>query len=221
MINKLKYNELTEHCRERNASLVAVSKNQPGTKILELYEMGHRVFGENRVQELCEKHYGLPKDIEWHLIGHLQTNKVKQVVPFVHLIHSVDSLKLIKEISKQATKEKKLVNVLLQIAIAKEDTKFGLDGPEMDELLQWYISEKPKYVQILGFMGMATYTYDDQIVKTEFEYLKTLFEKTKQTYDLGDKFKEISMGMSGDYHIALDAGSTMIRIGSSIFGSRD
>lgn len=201
--------------------LVAVSKFKSTEDILEAYQAGQTFFGENRVQELTEKYEQLPKDIEWHMIGHLQTNKVKYIVPFVYMIHGVDSFKLLKEINKQALKVGRVQNCLLQIHIAQEETKFGFDS---DEVLQMLDSDEflaLKNIQICGLMGMATLTNSQEQVHKEFASLKQLFGELKQRYFAqSDSFKEISMGMSGDYTIAVEEGSTMVRVGSSIFGVR-
>jgi pyridoxal phosphate enzyme (YggS family) len=202
-----------------NVTLVAISKTKPVIDIMEVYEEGHRIFGENKVQELVEKYEDLPKDIEWHLVGHLQSNKVKYIVPFVSMIHSVDSLKLLLEINKQGEKANRKINVLLQIYIAKEESKFGLDEMELEEILKQ--NNSLPYIQFCGLMGMATNTDDEEIVRNEFRSLKHLFKSVKAEYFSEDKsFKEISMGMSGDYQIAIEEGSTMVRVGSSIFGNR-
>ena len=202
-----------------DVTLVAISKTKPFIDIMEVYEEGHRIFGENKVQELVEKYDGLPKDIEWHLVGHLQSNKVKYIVPFVSMIHSVDSLKLLQEINKQGEKIHRKINILLQVYIAKEETKFGLDDNELDEILKQ--KNTLSNIQFCGLMGMATNTDDEKVVRNEFKSLKDLFKKVKAEYFLNDaSFKEISMGMSGDYQIAIEEGSTMVRVGSSIFGGR-
>lgn len=216
-------NELRNELKKSDARLVAVSKTKPNEQILELYNEGQRVFGENKVQELVEKYEALPDDIEWHLIGHLQTNKVKYVAPFVDLIHAVDSLKLLKEIQKQAVKNDRTINVLLQIHIAQEDTKFGLDKNELIEILEFYSAAESPFtnIKICGLMGMATFTDDKDKVHAEFAGLKELFTYCKQSFLLSEDFKEISMGMSGDYKIALIEGSTMVRIGSKLFGARN
>lgn len=212
-LNSIK-SSLPEH-----VTLVAISKTKPVIDIMEVYMEGHRIFGENKVQELIGKYEELPKDIKWHLVGHLQTNKVKYIVPFVSLIHSVDSLKLLAEINKQGEKTNRKVNVLLQIYIAKEETKFGLDENELEEILKQ--KDSLSHVQICGLMGMATNTDYEDIVRKEFKSLKDLFIKIKSQYFSNDPaFKEISMGMSGDYPIAIEEGSTMVRVGSSIFGGR-
>ncbi len=200
------------------ARLVAVSKNNPPERVLKIYILGQRIFGENRVQELLEKKDALPTDIEWHLIGHLQTNKVKFVVPFVSMIHSVDSLKLLAEIEKEAKKVGRTVDCLLQFHIAEEETKFGLDENEAVELLQSADFQKFTNVRICGVMGMASFSDNEKQVRQEFRHLRKIFENLKNTFfPQADFFKEISMGMSGDWEIALEEGSTMVRIGSLIF----
>lgn len=204
-----------------NVCLVAVSKTKPVPDLLEAYEAGQRHFGENKVQEMTEKWEVLPKDIHWHLIGHLQTNKVKYIASYVHLIHSVDSLKLLAEINKQGAKNQRVISVLLQFYIAKEETKFGLDFDEATQLLTSVEYKSFKNIQVVGVMGMASFTDDESIVKAEFSQLKELFSKLKSTFfQNDDSFKEISMGMSGDYQLAIEQGSTMVRVGSSIFGGR-
>jgi len=204
-----------------NITLVAVSKTKPNEDILEAYQIGHKVFGENKVQELTRKAEELPKDIEWHYIGHLQTNKVKYLAPFVSLIHAVDSLKLLKEINKQARKNERVISCLLQFHIAHEDTKFGLDLEEAKEILNSDIYQAMKNVNIVGVMGMATYTEDKNQIQKEFSNLQNYFLEIKKEYFAqNDSFKEVSMGMSGDYQIAIEKGSTMIRVGSAIFGER-
>jgi pyridoxal phosphate enzyme (YggS family) len=201
--------------------LIAVSKTKPIEDILEAYEAGQRIFGENQVQELKEKYELLPKDIEWHLIGHLQTNKVKYIAPFVNLIHGVDSLKLLIEINKQALKNNRVIDCLLQIYIADEETKFGLGFDEVIELLRSEEFYELKNIRIVGLMGIASNTENKKQIKEEFYELKTLFDGIKLSYfRKEDSFKEISMGMSSDYTIAIEQGSTMVRIGSDIFGER-
>lgn len=201
--------------------LVAVSKTKPISDLQEAYQAGQRYFGENKVQEMTEKWETLPKDIHWHLIGHLQTNKVKYIAPYVHLIHSVDSLKLLAEINKQGAKCHRVISVLLQFYIAKEETKFGLDFGEASQLLNSDEYKSFENIQVVGVMGMASFTDDELIVKEEFSQLKELFLKLKTLFFLNvDSFKEISMGMSGDYQLAIEQGSTMVRVGSSIFGGR-
>jgi PLP dependent protein len=202
--------------------LVAVSKTQSNEAILEAYQAGQRVFGENKVQELTAKYEALPKDIEWHLIGHLQTNKVKYVAPFVHTIHSVDSLKLLQEINKQAQKYDRVQDCLLQIYIAEEETKFGLSLPEAIELLSSPGFEAMAHVRVTGVMGIATNTNDEQQLRKEFRFLKSGFDQLKQQFFAqADFFREVSMGMSSDFALAIEEGSTMVRVGSSIFGSRN
>lgn len=202
--------------------LIAVSKTQSNEAILEAYHAGHRIFGENKVQELTTKYEALPKDIEWHLIGHLQTNKVKYVVPFVHTIQSVDSLKLLQEINKQASKYDRVQNCLLQLYIAEEETKFGLSLSEAIELLSAPEREAMAHVRITGVMGIATNTSDENQLRKEFRALKTGFQQLRQQFFAHDEaFGEISMGMSSDYELAIEEGSTMIRVGSSIFGARN
>jgi pyridoxal phosphate enzyme (YggS family) len=202
--------------------LVAVSKTKPVEDILEAYNANQRVFGENKVQELCDKYEQLPKDIKWHLIGHLQSNKVKYIAPFVDLIHAVDSLKLLKEINKEAKKNGRIISCLLQMHIAQEETKFGMDFEEIKELLESPEFIEMENVSIVGLMGMATFTEDEEQIREEFRNLANDFLIIKSHYfKFNDAFKEISMGMSGDYQIAIEEGSTMVRIGSSIFGGRN
>jgi len=202
-----------------NVKLVAVSKTKPVELIMEAYNAGQRVFGENKVQEMTEKYELLPKDIEWHLIGHLQTNKVKYIAPFVHLIHSVDSLKLLNEIEKQAQKSNRVISVLLQVFIATEETKFGLDETELNDLINYVNANTEQYqhIQIAGLMGMASNTENETQIRNEFKNLKSIFEKLKTK---NFKLQTLSMGMSHDYKIAAQEGSTMIRVGSLIFGER-
>lgn len=199
--------------------LIVVSKTQPIEKITEAYETGHRIFGENKVQELCSKYEVLPTDIEWHLIGHLQTNKVKYVAPFVHLIHAVDSLKLLEEINKQAQKVNRIIKCLLQIHIAEEETKFGLSENELPEIIKGI--NTLTHVEVVGLMGMATFTENTEQIRKEFIHLKTIFNNLAQSHlPKNMVMKELSMGMSGDYKIAIEEGSTLVRIGTSIFGER-
>ena len=202
--------------------LVSVSKTKPEELILEAYNSGNKIFGENKIQELVRKHENLPKDIEWHAIGHVQKNKVKYIAPFVSLIHSIDSLKLLQEVNKRAKQNERTIDCLLQIHIAQETTKFGLFGSDIEDLLNSDDYKKFENIRIVGLMGMATYTDDDDIVKKEFTGLKNLFAKLKNDYfkDI-ESFKEISMGMSGDYKLAIECGSTIVRIGSLIFGKRN
>lgn len=201
--------------------LIAVSKTKSIEEIKEAYQAGQRDFGENQVQELLEKEAALPKDINWHLIGHLQTNKVKSIAPFISMIHSVDSLKLLQEINKQALKNNRVIDCLLQIYIADEDTKFGLGFDEVIELLRSEEFAELKNVRIVGLMGIATNTENPKLISEEFYELKTLFKGIKLTYfRKDDYFNELSMGMSSDYKIAIEQGSTMVRLGSTIFGKR-
>lgn len=211
-------------------TLVAVSKTKPNADLMEAYNAGQRIFGENYVQELVEKQEQLPNDIQWHFIGHLQSRKAKLITPFVSLIHGVDSLKLLQEINKQAQKNNRVIDCLLQVHIADEETKFGLDEKELEEILKQLLdsarsdNSEFKNVRIVGLMGMATFTEDQNQIKKEFDYLKSLFDKFKRHFDSAQcdniELKTISMGMSGDYELAISCGSTMVRIGSSIFGSR-
>ncbi len=212
----------SEKLRSTNCKLVAVSKTKPNEVILEAYQAGQRVFGENKVQEMTEKHQSLPDDIEWHMIGHLQRNKVKYIAPFVSLIHSVDSMKLLKEVNKQAAKNDRTIEVLLQIHIAEEDTKFGLDKNELFELVHDIELPEMKNIKVVGLMGMATFTENQEQIRREFKMLKDLFIEIKKEYTPENvQIRELSMGMSGDYEIAIEEGSTLIRVGSSIFGSRN
>lgn len=201
-------------------TLVAVSKTKPVADLMEAYNAGQRIFGENYVQELVEKHELMPKDIEWHFIGHLQSRKVKLIAPFVSLIHGVDSLKLLEEINKQAKKQNRVIDCLLQMYIADEETKFGLDEEELNEILNFVQDDKNemKNIRIVGLMGMATFTDDKNQIKKEFQNLKTIFDQSCK--DAINRFSILSIGMSGDYELAIECGSTMIRIGSSIFGTR-
>jgi len=206
----------------KNVKLIAVSKTKPAEAIMEAYNSGYRIFGENKPQELKEKYNALPKDIEWHMIGHLQTNKVKYIAPFVHLIHAVESIKLLTTINKEAEKNNRIIDLLLQIYIAKEESKFGLSKEELVNLLESEEFKNCKNIRVVGLMGMATFTNDSTIVKNEFKNLKQTFELIKEKYFAKqDSFKEISMGMSDDYKLAIEEGSTIIRVGSSIFGSRN
>jgi pyridoxal phosphate enzyme (YggS family) len=202
-------------------TLVAVSKTKPVEDILSIYQCGQKVFGENKVQELCSKFESMPKDIEWHLIGHLQTNKVKYIAPFVSLIHAVDSLKLLQEINKQAQKHNRVINCLLQIYIAKEESKFGLDFDEAISILHSQEFVALEHINIVGLMGMATNTDDQSIVKKEFTHLEKFYQELKKDNTIAHcNFSILSMGMSNDYAVAIDCGSNMVRIGSSIFGNR-
>ncbi len=204
-----------------DVQLIAVSKTKPNADLLSAYQAGQRVFGENMVQELVQKHEDLPKDIQWHLIGHLQSNKVKYIAPFISLIHSVDSLKLLAEIDKQAAKNNRVIDCLLQIHIADEDTKFGLDFDEAIELLRTPEYENMQHIRIVGLMGIATNTENTNKISEEFYELRTFFKGLKDSFfRKNESFKELSMGMSSDYKIAIEQGSTMVRMGSTIFGER-
>jgi PLP dependent protein len=204
----------------KDVTLVVVSKTHTVEKIMEVYNAGHRIFGENKVQEMEEKYHQMPKDIQWHLIGHLQTNKVKFIAPFVHLIHSVDSLKLLQEINKQALKNKRIINCLLQIYIANEETKFGLSTEEAESLIHSKEFADLKNICITGVMGMATNTDNKEQIKNEFHSLTIFFDKIKTHSTANFQLQTISMGMSSDYALAIEQGSNMIRVGSSVFGER-
>jgi len=221
-INLPVYQQLREQLQPYGARLVAVSKTKPVADIQALYDAGHRLFGENYVQELVQKQPALPVDIEWHFIGHLQSNKVKYIAPFVTMIHAVDSLKLLQEINRQAARYGRVIDCLLQVHIAEEETKFGLDAAGLDTLLrEWQQLPPQDHVRIAGLMGMATNTEDTARVQQEFRQLKSLHAQVKADYFAGqDHFRELSMGMSGDYRLALEEGSTLVRIGSMIFGER-
>lgn len=214
------YRELEVWLKTRQVTLVAVSKTKPEAEILGLYEAGQRDFGENYVQELLTKQASLPTDIRWHFIGHLQTNKVKAIVPFVHLIHGLDSYRLLQEVDKQAARQQLTVNVLLQVHIAREETKFGFNETELEELFYSSKLQSLENVRVRGFMGMASFSEQQDIIRTEFTFLKSLFEKYKTLAPLPDQFNILSMGMSGDFRLAVEAGSTMVRIGSLLFGAR-
>ncbi|MBK9478552.1 MAG: YggS family pyridoxal phosphate-dependent enzyme [Bacteroidetes bacterium] len=203
-----------------NVTLIAVTKTHPVEKLMEVYSAGHKIFGENKVQELCDKQEVLPKDIEWHLIGHLQSNKVKYIAPFVALIHSVDSFKLLAEIDKQAKKNNRIIDCLLQIFIASEETKFGLDFKEAEQLLSGTEIQALQNIRIVGLMGMASNTSDTAQVKKEFHSLKTFFESQKNQKSSNVQLSLLSMGMSSDYELAIEEGSNMVRVGSAIFGAR-
>src|SRR5688572_6196244 len=205
-----------------NCRLVAVSKTHPESLIQEAYDAGQRIFGENKAQEMTAKHENLPADIEWHMIGHLQSNKVKYIAPFVHTIQSVDSLKLLEEIEKQAAKNNRVINCLLQIYIAEEESKFGLSESEAVEILESEAYKNLRHIKITGVMGIATNTENQDQLRKEFNNLKTVFDNLKARFFSTDAaFKEISMGMSSDYELAIAAGSTFIRVGSAIFGYRN
>ncbi|MBU0941152.1 MAG: YggS family pyridoxal phosphate-dependent enzyme [Bacteroidetes bacterium] len=204
-----------------NVTLVAVSKTKPVSDLMEAYETGQRIFGENKIQEMADKWEEMPKDIQWHMIGHVQTNKVKYMAPFVQLIHGVDSLKLLKEINKQAAKNNRVIDCLLQIHIAEEETKFGLDQEELTVILTSTGLQEMHNIKIVGLMGMATFTDNQNQIKKEFQQLKSIFDQAKTQQTNNCHLEILSMGMSGDYPIAIDCGSTMIRVGSSIFGGRN
>lgn len=204
-----------------HVTLVAVSKTKPISDIQEAYDAGHRTFGENYPQELRDKHEALPKDIQWHFIGHLQTNKIKYIIPFVTLIHSIDSANLLEAVNKEAKKHERVADCLLQFHIAQEETKFGLDLEEARQLLESDTFKNMENIRVCGVMGMATFTDDEEEVRKEFKHLKAIFDTLKQDYFAGQpQFKEISMGMSEDYPIAIEEGATLVRIGSKIFGPR-
>jgi PLP dependent protein len=238
-INTEAYLEIMNELNVRRVTLIAVSKTKPVEDINELYAMGQRDFGENYVQELVEKQAKLPADIRWHFIGHLQSNKVKYIAPFVHYIHGVDSWKLLHEINKQAQKNERVINCLLQVHIAKEETKFGLDEKELNELMKQFGEDPLQHVKICGLMGMASFSDDTELVRSEFRYLKSLFDGLSTPDSFGrrrpvtdapklwrrsaegdSRLPTLSMGMSGDYKIAIEEGSNMVRIGSLIFGER-
>jgi pyridoxal phosphate enzyme (YggS family) len=228
-INREEYQRIVEKLKPKNVTLVAVSKTKPVEAIKELYDLGQRDLGENYVQELVDKQAQLPQDIRWPFIGHLQTNKLKYISPFVHLIHGVDSLKLLKEINKQAVKLSRTINVLLQVHIAQEETKFGFDEKELEQILNTHSGEpvtqlggleELENIKIQGLMGMASFTENKEQVKNEFRYLKTLFDKYSKLSTTNCQLQTLSMGMSADYEIAIEDGSTLVRIGSLIFGNR-
>lgn len=226
-VNSELYKEISSELQSKNVTLVAVSKTKPVADILELYQLGQKDFGENYVQELVEKYQQLPKDIRWHFIGHLQSNKVKLIAPFVHLIHSVDSEKLLKEINKEAKKNNRIIDFLVEVYIAKEETKFGLDAKEVEDLITRIVStdstnenskESFRNISIKGLMGMASFTDDKEIVRKEFQSLKILFDQFTIHHS---PLTILSMGMSADYKLAIEEGSNMVRIGSLLFGKRE
>lgn len=220
-INTEAYQTILAELKEHHATLVAVSKTKPASDIQELYALGQRDFGENYVQELVDKTTVLPADIRWHFIGHLQSNKVKYIAPFVHLIHGVDSAKLLQEINKQAQKQNRVIDCLLQVYIAMEETKFGLDEEELEQLIQSALTtQSMRHIRIRGFMGMASFSDNPDQVRIEFKQLKKLYDKYKVLQTPAIQIDTLSMGMSGDYRIAMDEGSTMVRIGSLLFGER-
>lgn len=213
---------LLKKINEHDARLVAVSKTKPNEAILELYEKGQRIFGENRVQELTGKFETLPKDIEWHMIGRLQSNKVKYIAPFVHMIHSVDSAKLLLEVDKRAKANERVIDCLLQFYIATEESKQGFSKEDAEQFLASEEFQRLQNVRICGVMGMASFSSDQELVRSEFSALQSIFQSLKNDQFKGKEyFKEVSMGMSGDYEIALDEGSTLVRIGSLLFGARN
>lgn len=204
-----------------HVTLVAVSKTKPVPDLIEAYDAGQRIFGENKIQEMSDKYEQMPKDIEWHMIGHVQTNKVKYMAPFVSLVHGVDSMKLLAEINKQAAKNNRVIDCLLQIHIAEEETKFGMDQDELTAVIASDDFRKMENIRISGLMGMATFTEDETQIKKEFDHLKSIFDNLCQQPETANLQPEIlSMGMSGDYKLAIASGSTMVRVGSSIFGHR-
>ncbi len=219
-VNTIAYHQIVKELAISHTCLVAVSKTKPNEDLMELYQLGQRDFGENYVQELVDKAAALPKDIRWHFIGHLQSNKVKYIAPFVHLIHGVDSLKLLQEINKQAFKNNRTIDCLLQIHIAEEETKFGLDASELEQIIT-QIDQLPN-IRICGLMGMASFSDDENKVRNEFKHLNRLFTQ-HQSWILQHSGKEpiLSMGMSGDYPMAIEEGSTLVRIGSLLFGARN
>jgi len=214
-LNNIK-SQLPEH-----VTLVAVSKTKPVSDLMQAYEAGQRIFGENKIQEMADKWETMPKDIQWHMIGHVQRNKVKYMADFVDLIHGVDSLKLLKEINKEAIKHNRIINCLLQIKIAKEDSKFGLSAEEAKTVISSDEFSELKNIKVIGLMGMATFTDNMQQVENEFKFLKHTFDDLKSKRLDNFNLETLSIGMSGDYPLAIDCGSTMVRIGSSIFGSRN
>lgn len=204
-----------------HVTLVAVSKTKPVPDLIKAYDAGQRIFGENKIQEMADKYEQMPKDIEWHMIGHVQTNKVKYMAPFVSLVHGVDSMKLLAEINKQAAKNNRIIDCLLQVHIAEEETKFGMDEDELTTVITSDDFHQMKNIRVIGLMGMATFTEDETQIKKEFDHLKSIFDSlSKQPETANLKPKTLSMGMSGDYKLAIACGSTMVRIGSSIFGHR-
>lgn len=217
-VNTNQYHSIIAQLNPQKVQLIAVSKTKPNEDIIELYNLGQRAFGENYVQELVDKAAFLPKDIQWHFIGHLQSNKVKYIAPFVHLIHGVDSEKLLQEINKQAIKQNRIIDCLLQVHIATEETKFGFDADSIDEfILSGRLAQYPN-IQIKGLMGMASFSEDTNLLTKEFTTLKQIFDQA--AIQLGNQFTILSMGMSGDYPLAVSIGSNMVRIGSLLFGAR-
>ena len=219
-VNKERYEQIIAELKVKQVTLVAVSKTKPAEDVLELYNFGQHDFGENYVQEMVDKAAQLPKDIRWHFIGHLQTNKVKLIAGFVNLIHGVDSLKLLKEINKQAEKNGRVIDCLLQVHIAQEETKFGFDEKELGELISQLPNEELGNIRIIGLMGMASFSNDMELVRQEFKKLKTIFNHHAQPETRNSKLETLSLGMSSDYKIAIEEGSNMVRIGSLLFGER-
>jgi len=218
-VNVGAYQSIHQELLSKNVQLIAVSKTKPNTDIIELYELGHRAFGENYVQELIDKADQLPKDIQWHFIGHLQSNKVKYIAPFVHLIHGVDSEKLLQEINKQALKQNRIIDCLLQVHIASEETKFGFDEESLNEFIQSGRLANYPNVRIKGLMGMASFSEDQDLLAKEFGSLKNMFDQSNN--QLNHSLDTLSMGMSSDYQLAVKLGSNMVRIGSLLFGARN
>lgn len=202
-------------------TLVAVSKTKPVSDLMEAYNAGQRIFGENKIQEMVEKHEQMPKDIQWHMIGHVQRNKVKYMASFVSLVHGVDNFKLLKEIDKQAQKHDRVIDCLLQIKIASEESKFGMTKHEAVQIITSEMFSELKHVRVVGLMGMATFTDNLEQIAQEFKYLKQTFDELQQHQAENCKLETLSMGMSGDYQLAIECGSTMVRVGSSIFGARN
>ncbi len=220
-VNKETYKKIKEELQLNDITLIAVSKSKPIEDIKVLYDLGQRDFGENYVQELADKYEALPKDIQWHFIGHLQSNKGKFIAPFVSLIHGVDSFRLLKEINKQGEKSKRIINCLLQIHIAEEETKFGLNEDELDDIFGSTELKDLKSIKICGLMGMASFTENEETIRNEFRYLKTLFHSYIRLKTNNCQLTTLSMGMSADYKLAIEEGSNMVRIGSLIFGERN
>jgi len=222
MVIKSNIKDLLTELQHSTAKLIAVSKTQPIEKIKEAYDAGQRLFGENKAQEMMAKHQTLPKDIEWHMIGHLQTNKIKYIASFVSLIHSVDSMKLLEEIDKQGQKADRIIPCLLQVHIASEETKFGFDSEEVTSLIFSPAFANLKNITVTGLMGMATFTDNQDTIRKEFQSLRKLFDELKnRELPLNTTMKDLSMGMSSDYKIAIQEGSTLVRIGTAIFGERN
>lgn len=222
-VDQAAFQDLKKYCDQHGVQLVAVSKTKPNEDVLALYEKGHRIFGENYVQELVKKHEELPTDIQWHFIGHLQSNKIKYIAPFVALIHGVDSLKLLQAIDKEGKKCNRIIPCLLQVHVAKEETKFGFDINELrSAAAEIFLEKKFQHVSIAGLMGMASFTEDESIIRSEFQQLKSIFDELRDTYkEQATHFKTLSMGMSSDYKIAVACGSNLIRVGSVLFGARN